>query len=414
MTEPTPAPTTTELDPPSYPRPRAHTCPFAPNAEIRALAAEKPIRRIRFWDGSTPWLVTGPDELRTLLTDPRVSADDRTPGVPQWSPAEARESLTRPTTYLNTDGPEQTRYRRMVARSLSFKNANALRPTIQQHTDDCIDAMLAGAGPVDLVPALALPVPTLTICALLGVPYEDHAVFQRNAAIGLDRNSPVEDAQRAMAEIFDYVREFVHREIEHPTGADTICAEIAEQISAGAITFDNGAFMAASVLGGGFETTANMIALGTLAFLENPDQAAIVREADDPRIVARAVEEVLRYLAVAHASKCRVALEDIDIAGETIRAGDGIVQGYPYANWDAAQFPEPERFDVGRAPNNHLAFGTGPHSCIGQQLARVELQVVYSTLLRRIPTLRLATTLDQLDYKNDTRAYGVYALPVTW
>jgi cytochrome P450 len=405
---------TGDLDIPNYPQPRSQGCPFAPAADIRALAAEQPIRRIRFWDGSTPWLVTGPDELRTLLTDPRVSADDRKPGVPQWSPAEAAESKTRPATYLNTDGPEQTRYRRMVARSLSFKNANALRPVIQQHTDDCIDAMLAGPSPVDVVPALALPVPTLTICALLGVPYEDHAVFQRNAAIGLDRNAPVDDAQRAMAEIFDYVREFVRREMEHPTGADTICAEIAEQVSAGAITFDTGTFMAASVLGGGFETTANMIALGTLAFLQNPDQAAIVRDTDDPSVIANAVEEMLRYLAVAHASKCRVALEDIDIAGHTIRAGEGIVQGYPYANWDATAFPEPDRFDVGRAERNHLAFGTGPHSCIGQQLARVELQVVYSTLLRRIPTLQLATTMDRLQFKNDTRAYGVYALPITW
>jgi cytochrome P450 len=414
MTEHTPTTLTDAVDLPTYPQPRSRTCPFAPAADVRALSAEQPIRKVRFWDGSTPWLVTGPDELRTLLTNPHVSADDRTPGVPQWSPAEAKESLTRPATYLNTDGLEQTRYRRMVARSLSFKNANALLPVIQQHTDDCIDAMLAGPSPVDLVPALALPVPTLTICALLGVPYEDHSVFQRNAAIGLDRNSPVDDAQRAMAEIFDYVREFVRREMDHPTGADTICAEIAEQVSAGAITFDTGTFMAASVLGGGFETTANMIALGTLAFLEHPDQAAIVRDTDEPQDVAHAVEEMLRYLAVAHASKCRVALEDIDIAGHTIHAGDGIVQGYPYANWDTTAFPEPERFDVRRPQRNHLAFGAGPHSCIGQQLARVELQVVYATLLRRIPTLRLATPIDQLQFKNDTRAYGVYTLPVTW
>lgn len=123
---------------------------------------------------------------------------------------------------------------------------------------------------------------------------------------------------------------------------------------------------------------------------------------------------MLRYLAVAHASKCRIALEDIDVGGHTIRAGEGIVQGYPYANWDPTAFPHPERLDVTRPQRNHLAFGAGPHSCIGQQLARVELQVVYASLLRRIPTLQLATTNDKLRFKNDTRAYGVHSLPVTW
>lgn len=399
---------------PTYPKPRSHSCPFAPAAEIRKLAEEKPLRRVRMWDDSTPWLVTGPAELRAVLTDPRVSADDRRPGVPQWSATEARESLLRPTTFLNTDGDEQRLYRRMLTRSFSVKNANALRPTIQRHTDDCIDALLAGPQPTDLVPALALPVPTMTICDLLGVPYGDHASFQHNVAVGVDRNVPAEEGQQAQAAIFNYMQDFVSREVAEPTGTDTICAEVAEQVRAGAITLDTATFMAASVLGGGFETTANMIALGTLAFLENPDQAAIVRDSNDPAVVRNAVEEMLRYLAVAHNSKCRVALEDIDVAGETIKAGEGIVQGYPFANWDAVAFPEPGQLDVKRDAGSHFAFGFGPHSCIGQQLARVELQVVYSTLLRRIPTLRLATEVDELEFKNNTRAYGVYTLPVTW
>jgi cytochrome P450 len=399
---------------PEYPQPRSRSCPFAPSSEIRDLAAQNPIQRIRMWDGSTPWLVTGHEELRSLLTDSRVSADDLRRGVPQWSATEARESKLRPTTFLNTDGPEHTHYRRMLTRSFSVKRANALRPTIQQHTDEYIDAMLAGPRPTDLVPALALPVPTATICALLGVPYEDHASFQRNIALGVDRDTPVADAQRAMKELFDYMGEFVDREIAEPTGSDTICAEVAEQVRAGNITRETGVFMAATVLGGGFETTANMIALGTLAFLENPEQAAMIRNTDDPRLVANAVEETLRYLAVAQNSKCRVALEDIEIGGVTIRSGEGIVQGYPFANWDAEAFPEPERFDVQRRARNHFAFGYGPHGCIGQQLARVELQVVYATLLRRVPSLRLATTVDQLEFKNNNRAYGVHSLPVTW
>ncbi|BBZ58874.1 cytochrome P450 [Mycolicibacterium monacense] len=403
-----------DADLPHYPQPREQGCPFAPPEQIRTLAAEKPLHRVRWWDGSTPWLVTGPAELRSLLTDSRVSADDVHYAVPQWSPTEARESKRRPTTFLNTDGNEHRRYRRMLTRSFSVKRANALRPMIQRHTDECIDAMLAGPRPVDLMTALALPVPTIAICALLGVPYEDHETFQRHISTGVDRSVPAEEGQRAMAELFDYLRTFVTREVEHPTGADTICAELGEQVRAGNVTMDTAIFMATSVLGGGFETTANMIGLGTLAFLLNPDQAAIVRASEDPTVTVGAIEELLRYLAVAGNSKCRVALADIEIAGETIRAGEGIVSGFPAANWDSGAFAEPERLDVTRQGNHHLAFGFGPHGCIGQQLARVELQVVFDTLLRRIPDLRLATSLDEIEFKNNTRAYGVYALPVTW
>jgi cytochrome P450 len=164
----------------------------------------------------------------------------------------------------------------------------------------------------------------------------------------------------------------------------------------------------------GHETSANMITLGTAALLENPEQLALLRNNPEPPVVASAVEELLRYLTIPHLGQRRIASEDIEIEGVTIRAGDGIVVPLPAGNWDPAAFPEPERLDLTRDARHHHAFGWGVHQCIGQQLARIELQVVYGTLYRRVPTLRLAIGRDELEFKGDSLAYGVYELPVTW
>ena len=164
----------------------------------------------------------------------------------------------------------------------------------------------------------------------------------------------------------------------------------------------------------GHETTANMIALGTLALLQNPDQLALLRNGGDPKLVAGAVEELLRYLNITHNGRRRVALADIEIAGEVIRAGEGLIMANDIANRDPAVFPDPDRLDIQRDARRHVAFGFGVHQCLGQPLARMELQVVYSTLYRRIPTLRLATSVDQIPFKHDGAVYGVYELPVTF
>jgi cytochrome P450 len=164
----------------------------------------------------------------------------------------------------------------------------------------------------------------------------------------------------------------------------------------------------------GHETTANMIALGTLALLEHPDQLAALRDTDNPKLIAGAVEELLRYLNITHNGRRRVAVEDIAIGGQVIRAGDGVIFANDVANRDEETFADPGRLDVHRDARRHVAFGFGVHQCLGQPLARVELQVVYGTLYRRIPNLRLAVNVDQVPFKHDAVTYGVYELPVTW
>ncbi|MBO3675516.1 cytochrome P450 [Streptomyces sp. NEAU-YJ-81] len=412
MTE-TLAETTTEAEEPlpEFPMPRATGCPFAPPPTARALHTERPIARVRLWDGSAPWLVTRYADQRALLADPRVSSEATLPGFPHATAA-FRENAPQRRTFLTMDDPEHARIRRMVTGPFAIKRIEAMRPDIQKITDELIDTMLAGPTPVDLVQALALPLPSLVICRLLGVPYEDHDFFQRNSSVMINRHSSVEDAVAANKALTDYLDDLVAAKLAAP--ADDMLSELAARVRAGELTQREAANMGVLLLIAGHETTANMIALGTVALLENPDQLAVLRETDDPKAVAKAVEELLRYLTIVHNGRRRVAREDIEIGGETIRAGDGIIVYTGTGNWDAEVFPEPERLDIGRDARRHMAFGFGVHQCLGQPLARMELQVVYGTLYRRIPTLRLATGVDQLPFKDDGLVYGVYELPVTW
>ena len=172
--------------------------------------------------------------------------------------------------------------------------------------------------------------------------------------------------------------------------------------------------MATGLLIAGHETTANMIGLGVLALLEHPDQLAIIRDTDDPKVVATAVEELMRYLSIIQNGQRRIAIEDIEISGETIRAGEGIIIDLAPANWDPKAFPHPDKLDLHRSDAAQLGFGYGRHQCVGQQLARAELQIVFPALFRRIPTLRLAKPIEEISFKHDRLAYGVYELPVVW
>jgi cytochrome P450 len=301
----------------------------------------------------------------------------------------------------------------MLSRPFTFRRVEALRPTIQKITDEHIDAMLAGPRPADIVTALALPVPSLVISELLGVPYEDHEFFQHHATVGLDRYATAEQTAQHTAGLAKYLIKLVDAKLENP--AEDAVSDLAERVKAGEIDRREAAQLGTGLLIAGHETTANMIGLGVLALLESPEQRAVIHDADDPKVIANAVEELLRYLSIIQNGQRRIALEDIEIGGALIRAGEGIIIDLAPANWDAQAFPEPDRLDLHRPDaGQHVAFGYGRHQCVGQQLARAELQIVFATLFRRIPSLRLATTIDQIPFKHDRLAYGVYELPVTW
>lgn len=395
-----------------YPMPRAEECPLDPPPGLSALCAAAPLTRVRLWDGSTPWLVTRYADQRALLADRRVSADVTRPGYPYQGPSLQARRM-RALSFVVMDDPEHARLRRMITGAFTMRRIEQMRPGIQRIADRLIDEMLAGPVPADLVAAFALPLPSLVICQLLGVPYADHDFFQRVSRMLVNRDTPAETAEQAQGELLGYLDRLIERKLADP-GDDLLSRVAAERVRTGEMSRQELAAMGILLLIAGHETTANMIALGTFALLTHPDQLAAVRDADDPRLIVAAVEELMRYLSIVQSGRRRVAIEDIEVAGQVIRAGEGIILPTEAANRDAAMFPGPDTLDVHRDARGHIAFGFGVHQCLGQPLARVELQVVYGTLYRRIPTLALAADPAQVPFKHDSFVYGVYELPVTW
>ncbi|MEU7834364.1 cytochrome P450 [Nonomuraea sp. NPDC049129] len=394
---------------PDYPMTRAAGCPFDPPPVLREKQKEGPLTKVRLWDGSTPWLVTRYADQRALLADPRVSADAYQPGYP--SPT-ALVGSGSPISFIMMDDPEHARLRRMVTAPFTIKRVEAMRPAVQKIVDDLIDDLLAGPKPVDLVEAFALPVPSLVICELLGVPYADHDFFQDNSKTIINRDADPEQRAAALGRLVGYLDTLLGEKLANP--GDDLLSGLTERVKSGELSQRDAAGIGVLLLIAGHETTANMIALGTLALLEHPDQLALLRDTADQKLVTSAVEELLRYLHITHNGRRRAVLADIEIAGQVIRAGEGLIMANDIGNRDPDAFPDPDRLDLQRDARHHVAFGFGIHQCLGQPLARMELQVVYSTLYRRIPTLRLATDLDQIPFKHDGSVYGVYELPVTW
>ncbi|MEV6348294.1 cytochrome P450 [Actinoplanes sp. NPDC051851] len=398
---------------PLYPMRREPQCPFAPAATVREMTRENPVGKVRIWDGSTPWFITRHADQRALLNDPRLSIDEKRPGYPHMTRSRAASAPHHPPLITNTDPPEHTRLRRTVNAPFMVKRVEALRPRIQEVLDTLIDEMLAGPKPADLVQAIGLPVPTVVITEILGAPYEDRLLFQTASHALLSHDSTPEQARDAGQKLFGYLSNLFDAKTAEPS--DDVVSEMAARVVAGDMSREEALAMASAILIAGHETSASMISLGTLALLRNPDQLDLLRErGDDPKFVANAVEELLRYLTIVHTGIRRIASDDIELHGTVIKAGDGVIFELAGANYDAEEFAEPDKLDLTRPARQHHAFGYGAHQCLGQSLARVELQVVYSTLYRRIPTLALAVPFEEVPFAMEGVAYGLKALPVTW
>ncbi|HEX5118031.1 MAG TPA: cytochrome P450 [Pseudonocardiaceae bacterium] len=400
------APTT---EPTAFPQPRG--CPFHAEAPYRDLREQQPVSRVTLPTGMRSWLLTRHEDVRAMLADPRFSADRRTPGFPVFAPGQFAFRDQAPS-MITLDGAEHSAARRAVISEFSVKRIAALAPRIQEIVDGFIDDMLAGPKPADLVQSLSLPVPSMVICEMLGVPYSDHDYFQSRTTRLIKRSTPAEERVRAVTELREYLASLVDDKIAHPS-EDVLGRQI-ERHRAERGTPDRAALtsLAVLLLLAGHETTANMISLGTLALLNHPDQLADLRA--DPASTPLAVEEMLRYFTIAEFVTSRIASEDVELGGVTIRAGEGVVGEALSANRDDRVFTDPEALDLDRGRTNHVAFGFGPHQCLGQNLARKELQIVFDTLVRRVPTLALAADVVDLPYKDDATIYGVYELPVTW
>jgi cytochrome P450 len=389
-------------------------CPFAPPAEYERLREHAPIRKVRLVSGAEVWWVSGHEEGRAILADRCFSSDRRKDGFPlfNFDAATLQQLRSQPPLMLGMDGAEHSAARRPVIGEFTVKRLAALRPRIQDIVDRFIDDMLAtDQRPIDLVQALSLPVPSLVICELLGVPYTDHDFFQSRTAVAVRRTSSSEDRQRAFVELRAYIDDLITRKESEP-GDDLLSRQIARQRQADIVDHAGLVSMAFLLLNAGHETTANMISLGVIGLLNHPEQLALITA--DPGKTPGAVEELLRYFAITDAVTSRVATEDVQIGGVSIKAGQGVIVSSLSANWDPSVFKNPAKLDVERGARHHLAFGFGPHQCLGQNLARMELEIVFDTLFRRIPTLRLAAPVEDLPFKTDAVVYGAYELPVTW
>ncbi|MER6004522.1 cytochrome P450 [Nonomuraea angiospora] len=388
-------------------------CPFAPPAAYERLREQAPISKVRLASGGEAWWVSGHEEARAVLIDGRFSSDKRKDGFPLFTldAATLQQLRSQPPLMLGMDGAEHSTARRSVIGEFTVKRLAALRPRIQDIVDHFIDDMLAAdQRPVDLVQALSLPVPSLVICELLGVPYADHDFFQSRTTMMVRRTS-LEGRQRAFAELRAYIDDLVTRKESEPSD-DLFGRQIARQRQEGTLDHAGLVSLAFLLLTAGHETTANMISLGVVGLLTHPEQLALVKA--DPDRTPMAVEELLRYFTIADGVTSRLATEDVKIGGVSIKAGEGVIVSMLSANWDPAVFKDPGELDVERGARHHIAFGFGPHQCLGQNLARMELQIVFDTLFRRIPTLRLAAPAEELPFKSDAVIYGVHELPVTW
>jgi cytochrome P450 len=399
----------TDVAPELLAYPMQRTCPFDPAPGYAQLRDRPALSQVRLPTGALAWAVTRYEHIRAMLSDARFSSDLRHPGYPILVEHQ-RPAPEFSTSLIGMDPPEHTLARRTVAGEFTHKRLSRLRPRIQSIVDEHIERLLAGPRPVDLVHALALPVPLMVICELIGVPFTDRDFFLKCSATLMEASSP-EEGMRAFADLMGYMDDLVTRKESEP-GDDVISRLAGRRGEPGVPDHRELVAMAFMLLMAGHETPANLISLGTLLLLEHPDQLAAMRT--DPAKTPMAVDELLRYFTITEVAASRVATEDIELGGVVIKAGEGALGLLSGANRDPARFTEPDVFDIDRGDRHHLAFGFGFHQCLGQHLARIELQIAYDTLFARIPDLRLAEPVESLRFKEEAFAYGLYELPVTW
>jgi cytochrome P450 len=391
----------------TLPTARQPGCPFDPPKELIQAREHGPISRYPFPDGHQGWLITGYDLVRSVLADPRFSSRrELMRHHPFIDLGDIEVPPAPPGEFLLMDEPQHGRYRKPLVGKFTVRRMRQLTERVEQITANHLDAMEKAGPPTDLVAAFATPIPAIMICELLGVPYEDRGSFQKQVESFMNGETSDEDLMAAYTATQQYLAELVAAKRANPT--DDVLSDLTDSD----LTDEELKGMSLILLAAGLDTTANMLALGTFALLRNPAQLAALRA--DPALADRAVEELLRYLSVAK-TFMRTALEDVDLGGQTIKAGTTLILSYNTANRDAERFADPHVLDVRRQAGGHLAFGHGIHQCLGQQLARVEMRVAFPALVNRFPTLRLAVPAEEVGLRPETAdIYGVKSLPVTW
>ncbi|GEL20430.1 cytochrome P450 [Pseudonocardia asaccharolytica] len=374
-----------------------------PVPELGRKRRAEPISKLKVPIGLNTWLVTGHEETKAVLGRTEGFSNDFDHLVGNTGVTAEQN----PGGLGFSDPPVHTRLRRLLTPEFTRRRLARLAPRIDAIVADQLDAMEAARQPVDLWQAFALPIPSLTICELLGIPYADRADFQRLSTARFDLVDSADSPLSAISESLDYLRTVIEKKRGAPDDGllGMLIKEHGDEIDDEELTG-----LADGLLTGGFETTASMLALGALMLLQNPEAAELLRRDDDA--TTPFVEEALRYLTVVQVAFPRFATQDMEIAGVQISRGDVVLCSLSGANRDDALGAGMESFDPSRRPTSHLAFGHGIHRCVGAELARMELCTAFPALVRRFPAMRLAVPPEKLAFRKTSIVYGLEALPV--
>ena len=391
-----------------------------PPLAYHQLQDEQPITRIRFPSGRIGWLVTRFEEGSQVFSDPRLSSQRPRHDVAEEDDVnpdanDSAEAL--PPTFNSMDAPDHGAYRRLLSGKFTPKSVQAnLQPYIDtivtEHLDG-IEAQGADGQPVDLIRQLALPVPSLVICEMLGVPYADRDQFHHATEVMMDTSKRRAERDTGAHWLVEYITMLVAQKRADP-GSEGLLAELIRKSEEdGSILSDDDLIgIGVLLLFAGHDTTMAMIGLSALTLLTHPAQRQDLVE--HPEKIGVAVEELLRYLTIVQFGLGRTAKEDLEIGGQAIAKGDLVVVAMPAANRDPRVFDNPDEPDFDRKMTRHLAFGYGVHQCLGQNVARAELKTILPQLFTRFPGLKLATPLNEVEMDTYGTNYGVKKMLVTW
>ena len=397
---------TTSQEPRNYPFGEANRLELDPTYE--ELRRTEPVARVRLPYGGDAWLVTKYDDVKTVFSDLRFSrAAVLGQDVPRAVPMiQDRQTI------LSMDPPEHGRLRKLVAKGFTMRRVEQLRERAQEIVDGLLDEMEKSGAPADLVEALDMPLPITIICEMLGVPYDDRSDFRKwsDQALAVTAFTP-EEITAGFENLQSYIAGLVAERRKSPTD-DVLGTLVTARDEGDRLSEEELVNFGVTLLVAGHETTANQLGNFMFTLLSNPERLAELRA--DPDLVPAAVEELLRITPLGgSAGFPRIATEDVELSGVTIRAGDAVFVGQG-GNRDPEVFPEPDRIDFHRENNAHVAFGHGVHHCVGAPLARMELQVAISTLLSRYPALELAVPAAEVPFKKGRLVRGPRELLVRW
>jgi cytochrome P450 len=394
------------------PYPMARRCPLDPPPELAEARQGPAATPITMWEGSRVWLITSHAAARAVLGDRRFTAVTSAEGFPMMTRTSLLvRSQPQSASFIRMDDPDHSRLRSMLTREFLQNRVEELRPVLRELMDEILAPIAQRGGQADLVTEFSQPVTSRAIAALLGVPDEARDFFEERSAILIDRSYTAEQVTAAREELDDYLRGLAHRRLDDP-GEDVLSRLVSNEVKGGKLDWDELVPMVRLLLVAGHGTTASQGSLSILSMLTTAAISDGLR--DHPDSARQVVDELLRYHSIVQNGLARAAIEDVELDGVLIKAGEGVVISLSAANRDPELFADPDELQPGRDSRRHLAFGHGMHQCLGQWLARVELEEMLFAVQRWLPGARLAIAASELEFQPDVSSYGLAALPVTW